>query len=278
MCQLAFSAHLARNLLAASFVPFCYFCAHGTLFACGVDAVWIRCGSQVRDFSAKAAAFASKMKILDVPQSGSVGGVTSSRNRNGQYRRTRANPVNPASSYQAAVRARMQLNSDAWKALTATQREGWAALGAQYVRYDSLGQAYDLTGFQAYCSVNNNRLQAGDAVLADAPLFAPPAPISTVTPTVTSASFSVAFTPTPLGAGERIFISCSPMRSAGRTFESDFRLITVGGAASTSPSNILAAYQARFGTPVTGSRIFVSVQRYLNGFLSQPIVTSNVVA
>lgn len=218
------------------------------------------------------------MKILDVPQSGSVGGVTSSRNRYGQYRRTRANPVNPASSFQQAVRARMQLNSDAWKAITATQREGWGALGGQYQRYDALGQAYDLTGFAAFCSVNNNRLQAGDAVLADAPLYAPPAPITTVTPTATSASLSIAFTVTPLAAGERIFISCSPMRSAGRTFESDFRLITVSAAAAASPSNILAAYQARFGTPVTGSRIFVSVQRYLNGFLSTPILTSVVVA
>lgn len=172
----------------------------------------------------------------------------------------------------------MQQNADAWKALTSTQREGWGALGAQYVRYDALGQAYDLTGFQAYCSVNNNRLAAGDAVLADAPLFAPPAPVTTVTPTATSASLSIAYTPTPLSAGERAFISCSPMRSAGRGYESDFRLISVTAAAAASPANILAAYQARFGTPVTGSRIFVSVQRYLNGFLSQPVLTSVIVA
>lgn len=145
-------------------------------------------------------------------------------------------------------------------------------------RTDSLGQTYDLTGFQAYCSVNNNKLAAGDAVVADAPLFALPAPITTVTPTITSASNSIAWTVTPLAAGERIFISQSPMRSAGRAFESDFRLISVSAAAGTSPSNVLAAYQARFGTPVTGSRIFTSVQRYSNGFLSTPLVTSTVVA
>lgn len=217
------------------------------------------------------------MKILDVPQSGSVAGVTSSRNRFGQYRRTRAQPVNPASSFQQTVRSRMQQNADGWKALTATQREGWGALGAQYVRYDAVGQAYDLTGFLAYCSVNNNKLQAGDAVVADAPLYALPAPITSVTPTITSASNSVAWTVTPLAAGERIFIWQSPMRSAGRAFENDFRLIAVSAAAAASPSNVLAAYQARFGTPVTGARIFTSVQRYLNGFLSVPILTSTVV-
>lgn len=218
------------------------------------------------------------MKILDVPQSGSVAGVTSSRNRFGQYRRTRAIPVNPGTIFQTSVRSRMQLNADAWKALTATQREGWGALGDQMQRTDSLGQIVTLTGFQAYCSLNNNQLTAGNAVLADAPLFAIPAPLTTLTPTITSASFSVAFTPTPLGAAERIFIFASPMRSAGRSYESDYRLISVGAAASASPSNVLAAYQARFGSPVTGSRIFTQVQRYAGGFVSTPIMASTVVA
>lgn len=217
------------------------------------------------------------MKILDSPRSGSYAGVTSSRNRFGQYVRSRAIPVNPASTFQQIVRARLQTNADAWKSLTATQREGWGSLGSQFSRSDSLGQTYDLTGFQAYCSVNNNNLAAGNAVVADAPLFSLPYPMSTVTPTITSASFSVAFTATPLLTGERIFISASPQRQAGRSFEGDYRLITVSAAAGTSPTNILSSYQARFGSPITGNRIFTSVQRFFAGFLSSPIGTSTVV-
>lgn len=218
------------------------------------------------------------MKMLDVPQSGSQAGTTSSRNRYGQYRRTRAQPVNPASTYQQVVRARMQTNADAWKALTAAQREGWGALGAMFSRTDSLGQTYDLTGFSAYCSVNNNNKAAGNAVVADAPAFVIPAAIDTVTPTATISTFSVAFTVSPLGAGERIFVSCSPPRSAGRTYEGDYRLILVSSAAGTTPQNCFAAYSARFGAPVVGARIFVSVQRYAAGFLSTPIGTSLIVA
>lgn len=218
------------------------------------------------------------MKILDVPSSGSYAGVTSSRNRFGQYRRTRATPVNPASSFQQAVRARMSGNATLWKSLTAVQREGWASLGDLIQRTDSLGQTYTLTGFMAYCLVNNNNLAAGNVVVSDAPAFDLPDPIATVTPTATIATFSVAWTPTPLGAAERIFISCSPPRGAGRTFEGDFRLISVGAAASASPSNIFAAYSARFGAPVVGQRIFVSMQRYALGFLSTPILTSVIVA
>lgn len=218
------------------------------------------------------------MKILTYPRSGSLQGITSSRNRYGQYERTRATPVNPSTIFQQNVRSRLQLNADAWKGLTATQREGWGALGDQYVRTDSLGQTYSLQGFTCYCSVNQLRLLVGDTALADAPLYAPPSPILTVTPTVTSASYSVAWTPTPLGTGERILVYASPQRSAGRTYEGDFRFIAASAAAGSSPLNILTAYQARFGSPVTGARIFTSVQRYLNGITSTPIITSNIVA
>lgn len=218
------------------------------------------------------------MKILDVPSSGSYQGITSSRNRFGQYRRTRATPVNPASSFQQAVRARMSGNASLWKSLTAVQREGWASLGDLIQRTDSLGQVYSLTGFMAYCLVNNNNLAAGNTVVSDAPAYDIPDPLTTVTPTITIATFSVAFTPTPLAALERIFVSCSPPRGAGRTFEGDFRLISVGAAASASPSNVFASYTARFGAPVVGQRIFVSLQRYAVGFLSTPILTSAIVA
>jgi hypothetical protein len=33
-------------------------------------------------------------------------------------------------------------------------------------------------------------------------------------------------------------------------------------AAAASPANVLAAYTAKFGAPVTGNRLFVSLQTY----------------
>ncbi len=218
------------------------------------------------------------MKILDVPQSGSMAGTVSSRNRFGQYRRTRATPVNPNSGPQGTVRARLSANAAAWRSLTNTQRAGWSSLGLMMSRTDSLGQTYTLTGFQAYCSVNNNNSAAGNALVADAPTFATPAAIATATITLTAAAFSIAYTPTPLGTGERLFTYVSPQRSAGRAFEGDLRLLAVSAAAAASPANVFAAYQARFGTPVVGNRVFVTLQRYLAGFTSGPLSLSAVVA
>jgi hypothetical protein len=217
------------------------------------------------------------MKVLDVPSSGSYQGLTHSRNRFGQYVRSRATPVNPGSSYQAAVRARQSTSAASWRGLTALQRTGWTDLGAQIFRADSLGQYYNLTGFQAFCSVNNNLAKVGDARVAEAPALLEPTSIDSVTPTVTAATFSVAFTVTPAGAAERVLAYASQMRSPGRAYEGDLRFIAAGAAATVSPLDIFSAWSVRFGTPVLGTRIFVAVARYKGGFISPTLFTSVLV-
>ena len=218
------------------------------------------------------------MKILDVPQSGSQAGTTSSRNRYGQYRRTRATPVNPRSSAQGLVRARMAASAANWRGITALQRAGWADLGAMMSRTDSLGQTYTLSGFQAFCSVNNNLAMVGDAAITDATALVTPATLRTAVITLTAAAFSIAFTPTPPPAGVHVVAYCSPQRSAGRAFESDLRFILSSAAAAASPLVLTTAYTAKFGTPVTGNRVFVSLVTVKGGFESGPLLTSAVVA
>lgn len=187
-------------------------------------------------------------------------------------------PVNPASGFQGTVRARLSANSAAWRALTDAQREGWNSLGLSMARTDSLGQSYTLNGFMAYCSVNNNLNATGAAAVSAAPALITPSAILTATITLTAAALSIAYTPTPLAAGERVFTFASPQRSAGRSFESDMRLLQVSAAAAASPINAYAAYVARFGVPVVGSRIFFSFSTYNGGFVGGALLTSAVVA
>lgn len=218
------------------------------------------------------------MKYLGPTQSGSENGITASRNRFGQYLRRRAVPVQPRTPAQLNQRARMVTNAAAWRGLSEAQRAGWLSLGLMITRTDSLGQTYDLNGFLAYCSVNNNKLDAGDAAVADAPAIVTPADLISATVTLTGAAFSIAYTATPLGAGVRLFIRCSPQRSAGVKFNGDYRLIAVTAAAAASPANVLTAYTAKFGAPVAGNRIFMSLQTYQGGFLGSPFAVSQVVA
>lgn len=218
------------------------------------------------------------MKFLDVPRSGSQAGTVSSHNRYGQYTRTRAVPVNPRSVQQGIVRGRMSVNAAVWRTLTAAQRAGWSDLASQMSRSDALGSSYTLNGFGAFVSVNNNQLAVGNAALTDAPALQSPATVTTATITLTAAAFSIAFTPTPLGAGAKLMLYASPQRAAGRNFEGDYRLIMVGAAATASPLVATTAYTARFGVPVVGNKVFLSLAVYLGGFRSGPLLVSQVVA
>jgi hypothetical protein len=218
------------------------------------------------------------MKFLDVPRSGSHASITSSRNRFGQYVRNRATPVNPNTPAQANQRARMSTNAAGWRALTDAQRAGWLSLGAMISRTDALGQTYTLNGFMAYCSINNNLLQAGDSIVSAAPALTTPPDLITATVTLTAAAFSIAYTATPLAAAVRLYVFASPQNSAGRKFNGDYRLIAVTAAAAASPANVLAAYTAKFGVPVAGNRIFMSLGTQQAGFRGSPFQVSQIVA
>jgi hypothetical protein len=218
------------------------------------------------------------MKMLDVPQSGSIGGVTSARNRFGQYKRARSSPVNRNTTYQGVVRARLGINSAAWRTLTDAQRAGWNSLGSGQSRTDFLGQTYTQQGNQMYASVNNNRAAVGLAPVADAPAIATPIALATVTVTLTAIAFSIAYTATPLAAATYLMVFASPQRSPGRNFEGDLRLIKVGGAAGASPLAVLTEYTARFGVPIVGEKIFLALVTQTLGFESAPFTMSQVVA
>lgn len=218
------------------------------------------------------------MKMLMPPSSGSHDAMTASRNRFGQYMRKRATPVNPSTVPQMTQRMRMATNAAAWRNLSDVQRAGWASLGAMIIRTDALGSSYDLTGFMAYCSVNNNLATVGDSLVSAAPALSTPADLATATVTLTAAAFSIAYTATPLAAGTRLLIFASPQRSAGRSFEGDYRLIAVTTAAAASPADIFAAYSARLGTPVVGNRIFLKLITQFAGFQGSPYGVAQDVA
>lgn len=116
----------------------------------------------------------------------SQGSTTASHNRFGSYFRNRTIPTNPNTSKQATQRAQIAAFSAGWRALTATQRAAWTALGASIVRLDTQGQPYTLTGLQAFESVNRNQSTAGNATLTDAPTFTPPTSLTSIALTATA--------------------------------------------------------------------------------------------
>ena len=199
------------------------------------------------------------MKILDVPQSGSVGARTSSRNRSGQYVRQRALPVQPRTASQVAQRARLTSQSAAWRGLTAAQILSWNAFALSFTVVNSLGQTINLTGHQSFIKVNTVNLLNGTATTPT-----PPALPSFVAATVTGVT-AVAATPlialqgTNPAAGTLFMIFSSPQVSPGLTFNGQYRYLGTQQVFTTGAMSIQTIWAAKWGTLIVGKKIFVKV-------------------
>jgi len=80
----------------------------------------------------------------------------------------------PNSPAQQQARARMQSVSEAYQSLTIEQVDGWKALADQLEYSNRFGVDYNPNWNNVFSQVNNYRLQAGEAIVSDAPPFNPP--------------------------------------------------------------------------------------------------------
>lgn len=120
--------------------------------------------------------------------SGSIAGVTYSRNRGGMYTRARAVPINPNSSAQQDARARLGNNVANWAALTEAQRQGWNSYAVANPIIDALGEPRNIGGLGWFIRCNSARLQGGLSQVSAAPVENGPAILTPPVVTVVDAS------------------------------------------------------------------------------------------
>lgn len=102
--------------------------------------------------------------------SGSMGGITASRNAGGQYLRSRATPVNPNTTAQQAARnALATLNTQWIETLTQANRDSWDDYAANVPVENALGDTKFLKGQQWFIGNNVPRVIAGLTVIATGP-------------------------------------------------------------------------------------------------------------
>lgn len=206
------------------------------------------------------------MKILDIPQSGSVGNQTSSRNRSGQYRRQRAMPTQPRTASQMAARSRMSSMSASWRGLTDPERAAWNAFAQSFTVVNSLGATINLTGAQTYCKINCVNLLNGDAIATT-----PPALPSFTACSATSADGTAATQllelagATPTGSIKQM-IYASPQLSPGVSYNANFRWLQTSTTYTAGKLALTTAYTTKFGALIAGKKVFVKVVQSLAGF------------
>lgn len=220
----------------------------------------------------------SRRKILDVPQSGSVGNETSSHNRGGQYRRQRSIPTNPRSVAQQAARARLADLAAGWRGLTASQQTAWIAFGNSFTVNNTLGTAIHLTGLQCYIKVNTVNLLNGTAIVS-----VPPALPSFVACTVTAVT-AVSATPliqlagTTPATGTSYMIFASPQVSAGLNYNGNYRWLQTSTTFTSGELSLQTTYAAKFGALIAGKKIFVKVVQVQAGMQDNGTVYTCIVS
>lgn len=199
------------------------------------------------------------MKILDVPQSGSVAATTSSRNRSGQYRRTRALPTQPRTTAQVNQRARLTSQSAAWRGITAAQRAGWNAFANSFTVVNSLGTTIQLTGHQCFIKVNTVNLLLGAATVAVPPAL--PVFVANTVTAVTGVSGTgiIKAAGTSPAAGTTYMFFATPQLSPGVTFTNNFRYLASFTVATGGFFDFSTAYAAKFGALILGKQVVVKV-------------------
>ena len=196
------------------------------------------------------------MKILDVPQSGSVAGVTSSRNRFGQYRRTRAIPVNPKTPAQSNARMVMTQLARSWQTLSDESKNGWNTFAHNHPRTDALGQTQVITGFMQYVSSNASLTAAGRPIIVEPGLTSQASQSAAISAVASAAGFTLSVSFQVPTSGYSLLIFASPQRSPGTAYESQYVRLAVAISTSTTPLAVGVPYVTRFGQLVAGRRIF----------------------
>lgn len=219
------------------------------------------------------------MKYLDVPQSGSQANTVASRNRFGQYLRTRAIPTNPNSIGQSLARTTMATLASLWGNIKPSERLAWEDCARRFPKTDSLGQTIVLSGFQQFIRSNSALTFVGASGTGLVPLPDTPFSATNIQPTVSTVAtktFDINYVVPPVG--QFIVIDTSGQLSAGIAFCSDYRNLAIQSHGSIAPAEELAKYENKYGPLLVGKKIFFR-SRCLNecGVYSAPFYTSTIV-
>lgn len=110
------------------------------------------------------------LPLLGTSLSGSVGGLTASRNRGGAYFKQKPLPINPNTEAQVAVRNAMRNALFVWRTdLTDAQREAWAVYAANTPVTNNIGQTILLSALNMFVRSNIPRKQWTLQAIKDAP-------------------------------------------------------------------------------------------------------------
>lgn len=202
-----------------------------------------------------------KFGAIVVDGSGKLGGHVFSKNRGGNYLRTKTTPTNPQTPAQTAVRSIFAALSSAWSGLDQAERQSWEDRSAEYARTNIFGDLKNPNGKALFQRLNQNLMLAGEAALDVCPQSA-----SVVSAVVISVNLKTGAPGSDiiLGndlTGSKVIIWASGPVSPGTTFvKNKLRVLEYSDGTALNNVSFDASYTAKYGTPVAGEVVFIAIQ------------------
>jgi hypothetical protein len=218
------------------------------------------------------------MKILDIPQTGTLGTVVSVRTRYGQVRRPYVSPKNRRTPAQVRIRSNFGHVLALWGRLTDEQRTVWGRAAEGYESRPRLGQSGRLSGYLLFVKINWTLAYYGQAAVdtpTERPIFEPNVVdglVITNAAGVIELKLRVALVP----AAQMVVLGTRP-RGPGVSFAKHFAILGLLPAPQDGYSNITELFVARYGLIPVGRRIFIRTRQHLNGWEDLPKQTTAIV-
>lgn len=183
---------------------------------------------------------------------GRVAGIVYARNQWGAFVRARGTVTNVVTARRTFVRDNLAALDASWNDdLDDAQRAEWMNFATAHDLARSRSADKFSTGRVAFLKLNARLLNAGEAQIDDPPddlMVTPLTAVSAALTAGTPGTIEISFAPSPVPAGHLLEIWASAPRNPARySFNGHLRWLLAAAAAETSPLDISADYETRFG-------------------------------
>lgn len=165
-------------------------------------------------------------------------------------------------AYTTGIRALMSRFSSEWGALSGAEQASWKNYKTSSM--NRFKQLTTISGKSAFVQLNMNASNAGLGYTMTTPVLGAVAPLPTVATTlavdVSSTRFDMDYDINAEGVTTLVSATIGMSPGVFSPSKSMYRNIAISDCSVAGPVDLWSAYVLKFGTPVAGSKIFVSVK------------------
>lgn len=207
---------------------------------------------------------------------GKVGGQVFSKNRSGAYVKNKSTPTNGQTLRQTFIRQLLGAISQAWSALSISNRASFNNAVESWSKTDIFGDARNPTGKNLFTALNLNLVNSGQAQIISAPEKVE-MPVLSVTSVTNSGTMLTVVADDDLTEGQVIVMATAPQTQGTSYFKGKFRQIGVIAGTAIDAANITSLYVAKFGSFASGDNIAFEFRVILdNGQAGVPVIVKAV--